>query len=99
MVYAELNNDVLTNWILHQDNYDGYVKNTILKIMKQINVSRNYNKRILVKVMYTFIHNHKKWLNLDINKTFKKMVIHKLIDWSEEAPEYAELYHLYIKLL
>ena len=98
IVYAEyMNNDILINWIINQENYNQYVKSTILKFLKNINNHRLHNKLILITNLYTFIHNHKRWLFMD--KAFKNTTIERLHYLINEIPNYAELYMLYIDSL
>lgn len=98
IVYAEyMNNDILINWIINQENYNQYVKSTILKFLKNINNHHRHHKLILITNLYTFIHNHKR--QLCKNKEFKNTAIERLHYLIRETSALSELYMLYIDSL
>lgn len=108
VVYSELNDIKLSQWIIDNKSYNTYVKNTIGKYLSSINIARYKRIKIPLAIyLFKFIFTHRQLIYTDKWLKFRNCIKPKLIYLKDTepvldglpAPEYYNVFDLYIKFL
>jgi hypothetical protein len=100
VVYAELNNNLLLQWLIENNNYEKYVINTVIKYLKSIGTTQAMTIQISSAInLFKFIYTHRQLFNKNKWAKLKNIIKLKLIELRDTIPEIHDVLDLYLQFL